>query len=480
MTESARGPRSSQAKRSPASGKGQSKASPARVAALEVVRLQRERDGFVQDIMTHTVDLSPLSPEDRAFAARLSFGVVSCAGTLNEALDSCLDSPKDVRPKVRDALLISTYEMLFLGKSPYAAVDQGVELVRAVAPRAAGLANAVLRRVVRLRDDFPFGDPTRDLSAFARSQGFPTWLAEKLVERLGEDDARAFMGASNEPAPLFVAVNAIKATDEEAFALLEGAAAGPERVEVDGRSVEGCFRLSDRRALLEPSIAGALEDGRLLVADAASQTVAAAVAQAACGVLEEREAEQEPFSLLEVGAGRATKTILLQSDAVRFCGKRWADHITIDNVGFKSELLRQRTEVYGASVSEAIVGDATDLAGSLGERRFDLIFIDSPCTGLGTLRRHPEIRWRIRPESIEHAAELDLRLLRSAAVRSKPRGVLAYATCTVTHEENEGAIARFLDLPEGSGFTIERTLRTDLVPGGASPDAHFLCILRRA
>ena len=456
-----------------------SKASPARIAALNTIRRWREREGFVQNIMTRTVDDAPLSPQDRAFATRLVCGVVSCVGTLNEVLNSCLNSPNDVKPDVRDALLISTYELLFLHKDAHAAVDQGVELVRSVTPRAAGLANAVLRKVAHAREDFPFGDALTDTAAHARSQGFPLWLAEKLTDALGGSDARAFMEASNEPAPLFIAVNAAKASDGGILSLLQDAGAQAREGELEGRCVPGCYRLENRHGLLQPAVAGALHDGRMLVADAASQAVAQRVAEAACEVRMARTAEGKPFSFLEVGAGRGTKTILLQSDAVRIGGEQFTHYATIDNHAFKTDIGTDRAEAYDIRVDEAITGDANDLSDATGDKTFDCIFIDSPCTGLGTLRRHPEIRWRVAPRNIEEAAALDERLLASAAASLNPGGILAYATCTVTPEENQGAVGRFLESPAGEGFSIEETFKTELKPGNASPDAHFLCILSK-
>ena len=134
-----------------------SKVSPARLAALEAVRLVRERDAFAQDIIAKRIDSSDLEPEDRAFATKLVLGAVSAQGTLDEIVDRALRSPSDVQPDVRDALRLGAYEIVFLDKSPHAAVDQGVELVRSIAPRAAGLANAVLRKIVMLKASFPFG-----------------------------------------------------------------------------------------------------------------------------------------------------------------------------------------------------------------------------------------------------------------------------------------------------------------------------------
>ena len=155
---------------------------------------------------------------------------------------------------------------------------------------------------------------------------------------------------------------------------------------------------------------------------------------------------------------------------------------------FKTKLLQERAEQYGAHVSEAIIGDATDLDALVGERTFDRVFIDSPCTGLGTLRRHADIRWRLRPETIAESAELDARLLESAASHVAPGGILAYATCTVTHEENADAVEAFLATEAGAAFEVVPCRNPDLdielpffstvlEPGG--PDAHFLALLRR-
>ena len=265
--------------------------SPARKAALQVGRFLRERDAFAQDLISKHIDASRMSREDRAFATRLVLGVVSARGTLDEIIDRSLRSPDDVQDDVRDALRIGVYEMYFLDKSPHAAVDQCVELVRTFAPKACGLANAVLRKASSLKGEFPFGNPQADLEAFARQYAFPVWLAKRLVADLGLDAAREFMEASNEPAPLFAAVNAACATDEEVRAELEAAHGEPEPVEIDGRTIPGCYRVSSGRALQDGRIKRMLNQGKLLVSDAASQEVARLVLPATL-----------PQSFLEIGA----------------------------------------------------------------------------------------------------------------------------------------------------------------------------------
>ncbi|WP_160707466.1 transcription antitermination factor NusB [Enterorhabdus sp. P55] len=469
-----RGPRDADRRQAPPR---RGRATEARGLALEAIHQLRERHAFAQDVIASTIDTSKIAREERAFATRLVLGVTSTRGTLDDVIDGCMDSPDDASPAVRDALALSAYEIIFLQKSPHAAVDQGVELVKSVAPRAGGLANAVLRRVVRAKESFPFGDPRTDLRAYARLHGFPAWLAERLIKDLGPQGAHDLMTASNEPAPVYVAVNAAKATDEEVVSILAAAHGQPEPVEVAGRRVEGCYCLASGLALLDGRVRRMLSQGLLLVSDATSQAVASLVV-----------GEEEPASFLEIGAGRATKTILDQSCAQRRFGHQVSGYVTVDAHAFKTKLLRERAAQFGIEVEDALTGDGCDLGALVGERLFDRVFVDAPCTGLGTLRRHADIRWRLRPDTIAEQAALGARLLDSAAAHVAPGGTLAYATCTVTTEENAAVVEAFLASEQGAGFEIIPFARPDLgvelpffsvalEPGG--PDAHFLALLRR-
>lgn len=446
-------------------------ASPARRAALQVGRMLRERDAFAQDLISKYIDTSRMSREDRAFATRLVLGVVSAAGTLDEIIDRSMNSPDDVKDDVRDALRIGVYELYFLDKRPHAAVDQCVELVRTFEPRACGFANAVLRKALAMKEEFPFGNPRTDIDAFARQYAFPTWLAKRLVADMGYDAARDFMEESNEPAPLFVAVNAALASDEEVRAELEAAHGDPEPVQLGERVVAGCYRISSGRVLQDGRIRRMINQGKLFVSDAASQEVAHLVLP-----------EALPDSLLEIGAGRATKTLLLQGGALRAFGTQIPHYTTVDNHEFKTKLLLERTESMGIQVEQALTADAKDLSETLSDRLFEVVFIDAPCSGLGTLRRHPEIRWRLKAEKIDELAEDGLALLKSAAAHVKVGGTLAFATCTVTHAENNAVVMRFLESPEGASFALapingKGCFATRLQSG--SSDAHFLVKMLR-
>ena len=440
------------------------KASPARLGALYVTNQVRRRKAYAQAVIESTIDRSKLSAQDRAFATLLTLGVVSMEGALDEVINRCLASPRDIKPDVRDAMRISAYEIMYLRKAPHAAVDQGVELVRAVAPSAAGLANAVMHRILESSDAFPFGDPAKDVDALALTCGFPSWLARKLIQDMGAQAAVDLMRASNDPAPVYIHVNALKATDEEVVSLFEEAHCEMTPVTSGDILVPGCYQAANGRVLTDGRIKRLFSQGKILVSDASAQAVAYSVLEGG-----------KPASLLEVGAGRGTKTIMLQSYAQRLFGEQ-LNLVSMDSHSFKGDVLRDRAESYGVDISEIVTGNATRLDSVMPDRTFDCIFIDAPCSGLGTLRRHHEIRWRIDPSRIEELAQTNLALLKSAAGHVNVGGHIVYATCTVTYDENNGVVKAFLESPEGANFALapingKACFAPQLAPG--SPDAHF-------
>ena len=160
----------------------------ARMAAYRTLCIARERDAYLRELVNSGAAqevLGHLKAEDRAFARKLALGVCATAGTLDEALDRYIAKPAKVAPGVRDALRISAYELLFLDKPAHVVVSQGVELVRSRAKSAAGLANAVLRRVAENAQAFM-------AESVPHRCGIPAWLFDRLVGELGEERALAF------------------------------------------------------------------------------------------------------------------------------------------------------------------------------------------------------------------------------------------------------------------------------------------------
>ncbi len=448
--------------------------SQARRVALDVVWKVRANNAWTHDALQTALATTQMDPRDRAFATRLAYGAVEMWGTLDEAIDRFATNPGKIHPRLRDALRVSAYELLFLDVSPHAAVDQGVELARTVAPRAAGLANAVLRRIAEAAPSFPWGDPEVELDVLARATGFPLWLAQRLVQDLGHYAGAAVMKADSGRAPLYVAHNPFKGSFEE---LLDSLRA--DNCEPQPFGPPGCVSCDDPAATVSST---ALREGLAIVADASAQAIVAAIPLSAGD------------RVLELASGRGTKTLLLYANA-----RRSGCEISVSAVDlhrFKVDLLRRRMQSLGAPDVEVFTLDASDgdrLSASVGEG-FDLAIVDAPCSGTGTLRRHPERKWRLASDDIDELAQLGGALLASAARLVRPGGFVVYSTCTVLPAENQHVVRGFLDETGGDGFSlvdigvyITPHMRSAVTPEGFfqtlpapdGPDGHFCALLQR-
>lgn len=412
----------------------------------------------MRDLLRTSDALSGLDVRDRALATRLALGATAAAGALDRVIDSHLRRGARLEPRVRDALRLSAFELLYLGTRADACVSQGVELVRGVAPRAAGLANAVLRRVAA--EDVPALSAARsrvatgdfDASDLACVGALPEWLCERALASLGPADAAAWAARALEPAGAWVAANRARHTCEAAERLLEEAGCSPAP-----GPVPGSFSLGDPARLAG---SGLVERVDVLPCDVSAQEVALACAPA------------PGERVLEVGQGRGTKTVLLEGAACAAGGP--CEVTAVELSGRKSTLAARRMEAAGlAGHVRCVAADARGLDEAYGT--FDLVFVDAPCTGTGTLARHPEIAWSLEPEAPGELAALQLDILAAAAACVRPGGRLVYATCSVLAEENEHVVDGFLASPAGSAFELAESRRVSR----PDADAHFHARLSR-
>ena len=180
-----------------------SKVTPARKLAYDVLTEIRVHKVFLEQAWNKLVRNYNLPPAEIAFARLLATQVVSHRGSLDELINSILKSPDDIQSNVRDALRISFSELFYLGKQDHVVVNEGVELVRSVAPKASGVANFALRRACELKPSFPFGDPKTELKAASLAFGYPSWLISSLRDSYGIDPTNRFLQNCNDPAPFF-------------------------------------------------------------------------------------------------------------------------------------------------------------------------------------------------------------------------------------------------------------------------------------
>jgi 16S rRNA (cytosine967-C5)-methyltransferase len=402
---------------------------------------------------------APSIPDrDRPFVHELTYGVSRLRGRLDHLVDRRVrGDPDRIEASVREVLRLGAYQVLYMGGVPsYAAVSQAVTEARELAGKGAGgLVNAVLRGVAADGDGedlFPgFAD---DPLSFLETWGsHPRWLLKRWLQRWSATEVRALVEADNARPPTFLVP--LSTEPEEAVMQLAGAGIDSEAVGSD----TGCVRLSggaDLRVALAvlPSI---IQDpGANLVtryADVPEGTKVADLCAAPGG---------KALAL----SGRASYTLAADRSEGRM-------RLVRDNV--------QRTgRRIGMVVADAIEPPL---------RQVDVVLLDVPCTGTGTLRRHPDGRWRLSPRSVDDMSALQRRMLDASAELVPPGGLLIYSTCSLEPEENAQQVSAFLsrwpgfrlDASEAVSDGFRDTLgHLQVLPQRTGFDGAFAARLRRA
>lgn len=455
--------------------------SPARLAAYRIVLEVEKNEAYAHETLNRVFRNIKLDDRDKAFATRLAYGVIAYKGVLEAMIQRFSNKPQSTKIEVSCALQIALYEIFYEGQKEFAAVNQGVELVKKVAPFARGFANAILRRAVREKDAFPWGDPAKQSDALSRVVGLPQWLLDTLIKQYGMTAATDIADALNEPSELFAAVPEWVGSLDETKARFkkEDVVAHAYAPELPAALVFD----EPAQALQSPLIS----NRHVLIMDAAAQlTVKLASAQPA-------------QRILEIGAGRGNKSLFLASTA-RALGTPLEVIHAVDIHAFKSDLLEKEARRLSLSEIKPVTADATKLDAmkeqlSSDEGSYDAVLIDAPCTGVGTLRRHVDKRWRLKPNDSKQLAKVNAQLLWTNAHFVKPGGKLIYATCTILTEENEAVLEGFLKSEIGAQFSIETIAATDVpkqwekfiqpegtfqsIPEIGGPDGHFIAVMKR-
>jgi 16S rRNA (cytosine967-C5)-methyltransferase len=376
------------------------------------------------------------------------YGAIAWQGRLDHHLQALLRRPlAGLEPAVRAALRLGLYQLLFLDRVPaYAAVDASVELARSAGRGAVGLVNAVLRRAVAIgRDAWPLPPESDPLARASIAWSHPRWLVERWAAEFGAEDLPLLLAANNVRLRSAVRVNRLRATRA---ALLDelttaGVTANASTGADDGLVIErGAARL--RRL-------PAWREGRIAFQSEAAQLIAPLLAPS------------PGMRLLDACAAPGGKTAHLAA-------LRGRGGLLVALDARAAGIRRVRAEAFRLGADVAAL--AADARRPPLRATFDGVLVDAPCSGLGTLSRHPEVRWRRRAEDIPRLAELQRELLDGVAPLVRPGGLLVYAVCTLTHDENE-AVVDWL-LRAHPRFTIEHAARDGGAPAALVTPAGFL------
>lgn len=434
----------------------------ARETALNVLIACRKDGGWSNGVLKEYTTRDRLDSRDSALAARLCYGVVQNRNCLDFYLRQLLTGKlKNLHPAVRDILHLGLYQIYFMDKIPEsAAVNETVELAKKYCPKqrnAPGLVNGVLRNAVRSKGSL--NEPV----SWEDKYSHPGELINLLKTYVGKERLEPMLRANNEIAPMTVQVNTLRTT----------AAALMESLKAEGVTAEehpwlaGCLVLSGTGNLEKlPSF----REGLFYVQDAAAR-----------------------LSVLCAGLRPGQKVLDCCASPG---GKSFAAAIAMEGQGsitacdvypHKIELIVKGAERLGLENITAVLQDGTQLQEDFAER-FDAVIADVPCSGLGIIRKKPDIRYKNLSDLAE-LPPLQKKILDNAARYVKPGGLLLYSTCTLVWAENEGMVEDFLrthpdfttePLPLLAPFPKNESGMQALVPGEYDTDGFFICRLRRS
>jgi 16S rRNA (cytosine967-C5)-methyltransferase len=401
--------------------------SQARTIAFDLLLRVAKQNAYADDVLRAELDGS-VKTEDAGLATELAFGVLRWQRLLDFVIDRHLKKPAStIDIEVRLALRMGVYQLMFLDRVPaHAAVHESVELVKRARKRsAATFVNAILRKAAKeplpgkspadavvqlLSSDLPLAD------RIAIPYSHPTWMIERWLRIYGEARTRSLVQANNRVPALSGYLFEPRRCEEATLSLQRsGCRIQPGRLLRDAWVLEGG----------NPAASEAVRSGWVVIQDEASQAVACLVAG-------------DPGNfVLDVCAAPGGKTLLL----ARAVGAQ-GHVVAADLHEHRARAMRERFERAGVRNVETLVLDGEQPLPF--KRAFERILVDVPCSGTGTLARHPEIRWKLRAEDLRDLHDRQARLLGNSLSHLAPGGRLVYSTCSLEPEENEFIVSEVL------------------------------------
>lgn len=426
-----------------------------------------ERQGAWSDgYLKKAIRKAQLDRRDAALATRLCYGVLQNRMLLDFYISQFSTKPPEkMEINVRNALRLGIYQMAFLTRIPHsAAVNESVELTRNSCknPRAAGLVNGVLRNISRSIEKLPVIDQSNTARYLSIRYSHPIWLAEEFIAQLGREGAEALLAANNAETPATAQVNTCRTTEEEAIGLLQGEGVSAQR----HPWLPDCLTLLGTGDLEELD---GFRSGLIYIQDAAARLAVIAAGLA------------PGMRVLDACAAPGGKSFAAAMDM-----KNQGEILSCDIHPHKKALIEAGAGRLGLSCIRAAVMDAGKCNGELNGA-FDAVIADVPCSGLGVIRKKPEIRYH-DPKHLKELPEVQKKILNNLSAYVKPGGILLYATCTLLRRENEDVVSAFMQLhPEyetesfvlpGPVGAVEKGAVT-LWPHIHGTDGFFIARLRR-
>jgi 16S rRNA (cytosine967-C5)-methyltransferase len=413
-----------------------------RQLASEILLKVDTQKAYADILLDHALRNATLDERDRGLLTEVVYGTLRWRGRIDAKLSRHMRRPlAQADPFIRSLLRATLYQLIFLDKVPdYAAVHEAVELAKLGGAKAAGFVNGVLRNFLRQNEKVAVAAPNdQSVRAMAEEFSHPEWLVRRWLGDFGAKEATSLMRANNQQTPLVVRVNSLKCARAELLErfLTAGVTAEPTQL-----SPQGILLLSGARIEKLPGFA----EGLFQVQGEPSQLTI---------YLIDPQSGERILDACAAPGGKTTHIAEMMRDE--------GELIALDVSARGIDRIKENIARLQLRSIHAVRGDAgRNLASSLGAA-YDRILVDAPCSGLGTLRSHPEIKWQRDESDIKRLYQLQSKILGNVAEHLKPDGVLVYSTCTLAREENDCVVEGFLR--EHQEFELEDAAR--YLPDGA-------------
>ncbi|MFS0688147.1 16S rRNA (cytosine(967)-C(5))-methyltransferase RsmB [Sporosarcina sp. 179-K 8C2 HS] len=390
-----------------------------RDAALTILMEINQNQAYSNLLLNRTIKKYDIDPKDRGLLTELTYGTLQHRLTLDYYLDPFVKGKLDAW--VRELLRLSIYQIVYLTKiPPHAVVHEAVEIAKrrghkGIASTVNGILRSVLRKGVR-----PIEDIEDDIERMSVETSHPTWLIERWVKQFGKEEALAMAHENNHPARMTARVNSLKATVEEVMTLL--AKEGIEATK--GEVIPGSIQASSG------SLANteAFTNGLLTIQDESSMLPVLAL---------DVKPDMKVLDMCAAPGGKTTFIAEKMDDKGEVYAHDLHEH--------KLKLIDSNANRLGIQSITTKSGDSRELESVYGPKFFDRILVDAPCSGLGVIRRKPEIKYNKTERDLISLTEIQEQLLNTAYRLLKDDGVIVYSTCTIEYDENEGMVRRFLE-----------------------------------
>ena len=425
--------------------------SPSRVGAFEVLQRVATQNSYASNLLA-APRFDKLSSEDRALLQELVLGVLRWQGKLDFLIERHTRREIDkLDLELVIAMRLGLYQLLFLDRIPaFAAVNESVNLAREYGKeKAVALVNGVLRSAQRELEFNILPSSKSPVQRLSVETSHPIWLVKRWMARFGEDETRKMALANNKVPHVAFRFNPKRKLVEETIAELEmiNVKYRPSTLTPEAFVVES--------GSLSPK-ARSVKLGWVYVQDESSQLIARLAAKLV--------ADNQPAKVLDICSAPGSKATLIAAELAQSPSTQPSTVVATDLHFHRLRTLNELSQRLGTeNIVTVRLNAEQDMP--FEPERFDLVLLDAPCSGLGTLQRNPEIKWRVKEDKIIELAELQKRLLVNAAAQVAPGGLLIYSVCSTEPEEGEDIISWFRrEHPEYRDMTRERLTELGIDP----------------